>query len=279
MTGMFSFCYELEYLDLTNFDTSNVKNMSYMFKGCFKLKEIKGLNKFITEKVIDMKEMFSSCYNLEYLDISNFYVSDHINKNGMFDGCTSLKMIKGLDKFLTKFELLKNVKEKGDQRFKEKDYKGARKKWDEAIEFFDQYVIKNEKNEKEIYELYLVMLSNLCIVCNKLEDYNAVIKYAYLAFKISIKLPKILPKLYYNRAVAYAQTSKIQNAELDIKALEELLSDKEKEKAGIDYIKNLVKNKKEEIDKQIRKYSKALLFQGSYKKEIPEKSEEKPKDI
>ena len=38
-------------------------------------------------------------------------------------------------------------------------------------------------------------------------------------------------------------------------------------------------NKKEEIDKQIRKYSKALLFQGSYKKEIPEKSEEKPKDI
>ena len=127
------------------------------------------------------------------------------------------------------------------------------------------------------------MLSNLCIVCNKLEDYNAVIKYANLALKISIKLPKILPKilpkLHYNRAVAYAQTSQIQNAELDIKALEELLSDKEKEKAGIDYIKNLVKNKKEEIDKQIRKYSKALLFQGSYKKEIPEKSEEKPKDI
>ena len=31
MTGMFSFCDELEYLDLTNFDTSNVENMKSMF--------------------------------------------------------------------------------------------------------------------------------------------------------------------------------------------------------------------------------------------------------
>ena len=43
---MFGECYELEYLDLSNFDTSNVTNMSFMFSNCNKLKEIKGINKF-----------------------------------------------------------------------------------------------------------------------------------------------------------------------------------------------------------------------------------------
>ena len=38
--GMFQECDELEYLDLSNFDTSNVTNMSYMFNECNKLKQI-----------------------------------------------------------------------------------------------------------------------------------------------------------------------------------------------------------------------------------------------
>ena len=41
---MFQSCYELKYLDLSNFDTSNVLNMEYIFRDCKKLKEIKGTN-------------------------------------------------------------------------------------------------------------------------------------------------------------------------------------------------------------------------------------------
>ena len=37
---------ELEYLDISNFNTSNVTDMDYMFGGCLKLEEIKGINKF-----------------------------------------------------------------------------------------------------------------------------------------------------------------------------------------------------------------------------------------
>ena len=48
MISMFQECYELEYLDLTNFNTSNVTDMSRMFFGCNKLKAIKGINKFIS---------------------------------------------------------------------------------------------------------------------------------------------------------------------------------------------------------------------------------------
>ena len=44
MRGMFQSCYELEYLDLTNFNTSNVINMELIFNDCRKLKEIKSIN-------------------------------------------------------------------------------------------------------------------------------------------------------------------------------------------------------------------------------------------
>ena len=45
---MFQLCGELEYLDVSDFDTSNVTNMENMLLGCNKLKEIKGINNFNT---------------------------------------------------------------------------------------------------------------------------------------------------------------------------------------------------------------------------------------
>ena len=63
---MFQQCQELEYLDLSSFDTSEVSFMDKMFDGCHKLKEIKGINKFITNKVINLSGMFQECYKLEY---------------------------------------------------------------------------------------------------------------------------------------------------------------------------------------------------------------------
>ena len=41
-------------MDLSNFDTSNVTNMSLMFNECLKIKEIKGLTKF---NIIKEQEM------------------------------------------------------------------------------------------------------------------------------------------------------------------------------------------------------------------------------
>ena len=41
MNAMFQYCYELEYLDLSNFDTSNATDMSFMFAVSYRLKEIK----------------------------------------------------------------------------------------------------------------------------------------------------------------------------------------------------------------------------------------------
>ena len=41
---MFQGCKKLKYLDLSNFDTSNVNDMSFMFFGCHKLKYLNLLN-------------------------------------------------------------------------------------------------------------------------------------------------------------------------------------------------------------------------------------------
>ena len=90
---MFQKCYELEYIDLSSFDTSNVTNMSWMFNQCNKLKEIKGINKFNTNKVSDMNTMFQACYELEYLDLSNFDTINVNNMSWMFNQCNNLKYL------------------------------------------------------------------------------------------------------------------------------------------------------------------------------------------
>ena len=63
MTGMFRLCIELEYLDLSSFDTSNVTDMSGMFNRCYELKEVKGINKFIQIKLIICLQCFNYAKN------------------------------------------------------------------------------------------------------------------------------------------------------------------------------------------------------------------------
>ena len=71
MEGMFQSCKEIEYLDLTNFDTSNIVSMCGMFNGCYKLKKIEGINNLNTKKTENVSSMFNNCISLEYLDLSN----------------------------------------------------------------------------------------------------------------------------------------------------------------------------------------------------------------
>ena len=66
MNAMFQGCNELEDLDLSNFNTSNVTDMGWMFNQCFKLKQIIGINNFNTSNVTIAKAMFQECKELEF---------------------------------------------------------------------------------------------------------------------------------------------------------------------------------------------------------------------
>lgn len=64
MSNMFCNCQYVTSLDLSGFDTSNVTNMNRMFRGMTHVQTIYASENFVTDQVTDSFEMFSNCYNL-----------------------------------------------------------------------------------------------------------------------------------------------------------------------------------------------------------------------
>ena len=75
--------YSIDTLDVSNFDTSKVTNMSHMFYNLANV-EVLDVSNFITSNVTDMENMFSDCYVVRNLDVSNFDTSKVTNMAGMF---------------------------------------------------------------------------------------------------------------------------------------------------------------------------------------------------
>ena len=89
MSNMFYYCNKLTSLDLSNFNTSNVTNMSYMFTSCNKLTSL-DVSNFNTYNVTSMGNMFNYCSALTSLNISNFNTSNVTNMSYMFNSCNKL---------------------------------------------------------------------------------------------------------------------------------------------------------------------------------------------
>ena len=88
---MFSGC-DLSTLDLSNFDTHEIVDMSYMFYDCTNLEAL-DLSNFKTNMVTRMAYMFGNCESLRVLDLSNFNDQYIVRKTGMFSGCSNLKFL------------------------------------------------------------------------------------------------------------------------------------------------------------------------------------------
>ena len=97
---MFSGCSGLTSLDLSNFNTQNVKGMTHMFYACSGLTSL-DLPKFDTQKVTDMSDMFSGCSKLTLLDLSKFNTQNVTYMSDMFNGCSALTTIYVSNKFVT----------------------------------------------------------------------------------------------------------------------------------------------------------------------------------
>ena len=106
LTGMvhgnylFADCINLESVDLSGLDTSNVTDMYAMFSNCQSLKSL-NLRNFDTSNVKDMRRLFYNCASLESLDLSSFDTSNIESVYNMFVDCKSLKEI-NLSTFDTK---------------------------------------------------------------------------------------------------------------------------------------------------------------------------------
>ena len=115
--SLYSFC--LRTVDFSNFDTSEMDDMGYMFRssiyltsitwgstfntskvkymnntfqGCFKLRTI-NLNNFVTNNVVTMFFMFTGCISTETLDLSSFKSNALKDASSMFYNCENLTKI------------------------------------------------------------------------------------------------------------------------------------------------------------------------------------------
>ena len=79
-------------VDFSHFNSSLLKNTSYLFYECSSLKEINFTN-FRTSLVNNMDSMFYGCKNLKSLDLSNFNTSNLSSMDYMFYNCTSLEYL------------------------------------------------------------------------------------------------------------------------------------------------------------------------------------------
>ena len=89
MSWMFGNCDSLTNLNLSNFNTLNVITMEGMFGNCSSLKNL-NVSDFDTKNVTDMTNMFANCNSLKDLNVSNFNTKNVINMSNMFGFCKSL---------------------------------------------------------------------------------------------------------------------------------------------------------------------------------------------
>ena len=87
---MFSSCSALTTLDVSNFDTQNVTDMSSMFSNCSALTTL-DLSSFETQNVTDMSRMFKSCSALTTIYASDKFVTTACEEDeNMFAECVNL---------------------------------------------------------------------------------------------------------------------------------------------------------------------------------------------
>ena len=89
MNGMFGYCSSLTSLNLFNFKTSKVLYMNWMFAYCSKLTFL-DLSNFDTSKVKDMNDLFAYCSSLISINLSNFDTSQVTNMVNMFYNCSAI---------------------------------------------------------------------------------------------------------------------------------------------------------------------------------------------
>ena len=88
--------------DISNWDTDNVINMSYMFCKCSSLVSLPDISKWKTNKVTNMSNLFNNCSSLSFLpDISKWNTDNVINMSYIFSNCSSLSFLPDISKWNT----------------------------------------------------------------------------------------------------------------------------------------------------------------------------------
>ncbi len=103
MSYIFSKCSSLVSLDISNWKTSNIENMRYMFNHCNFSSLPNEISNIDTSKVTNMSFIFNKCESLLMLpDISKWNTSNVRYMNNMFEECESLLSFPDISKWDTR---------------------------------------------------------------------------------------------------------------------------------------------------------------------------------
>ena len=86
-TGIFEYT-RFKYIDISDWNVSNITNMSYMFYYCEELESVGDISKWDVSNVTNMRSMFFRCESFNQ-DISGWDVSSVTNMRSMFFRCES----------------------------------------------------------------------------------------------------------------------------------------------------------------------------------------------
>ena len=98
-TGLF-YRTKFEYIDLSDWDVSNVKDMGAAFCDCYYLKSVGDLSNWNVSNAKDMGAMFGNCEQLASIgDLTDWNVSRVRDMSAMFFNCKQLKSVGDLSKW------------------------------------------------------------------------------------------------------------------------------------------------------------------------------------
>ena len=89
-SGWFCDFTNVESIDLSKLNTSNVTDMTTLFAGCSALTSL-DLSSFDTANVVSMTNLFTDCSALTSLDLSSFDTSNVEYMTGLFEGSSKLQ--------------------------------------------------------------------------------------------------------------------------------------------------------------------------------------------
>ena len=92
LSFMFFNCQNLESIDFSSYDMSNITDMNCMFSGCSNLKSV-NLTSLKTNNDIDIGRMFSGCLYLKIVDFPSDSKINVTNLDRFFFSCSSIESI------------------------------------------------------------------------------------------------------------------------------------------------------------------------------------------
>ena len=140
---MFNGCNSLIVLNISNFDTTNIKSMKGMFSDCSSIISL-NISNFDTSKVSYMNNMFLNCKNLKYINFENAIELSNLNTENMFINVNeSIIYCINEEKAPKIHELLKNIK-----CFK----KDCSINWENNINLTEVCILENTCSTPEFFE-------------------------------------------------------------------------------------------------------------------------------